>query len=457
MFITKVVSEGLAHFSYFLTNEGSAFVIDPRRDCDIYLDLARKAGVRITRIFETHRNEDFVVGSLELFERTGAEIFHGQGLNWGYGATLKDGQRFPLGGIELVALQTPGHTEESISYVLYDDQSRSNAAAVFTGDTLFAGEVGRTDLLGHDQTARLAGLLYESIHDKILPLGLGAMLFPAHGAGSVCGSEISEREFTTIGLEKQSNPLLKLDRQDFIEHKTSERLDRPPYFRRMEVLNLSNRPVMTGLPDPSPLPPKAFAAARSNGAVIVDTRAPESFAGAHIEGAESIWMDGLASYAGWLLHYDVPLLLVVEDPVHVESAVRTLVRMGFDNVIGYLRGGMVQWCRDNMPFKTLRTVSAGELKAMLDSKDQIMVLDPRPHHEWTKKHLVEAKHIFVGELEANIAQIPKDRLIASMCSVGYRGGMAAAILQRNGYENIVNVLGGVSAWMAAGYPIEKED
>jgi hydroxyacylglutathione hydrolase len=447
----------LAHFSYFIANEGTASVIDPRRDCDVYLDLARKAGVQITRIFETHRNEDFVVGSLELFERTGAEIFHGPGLDWGYGTTLNNGQKFPSGSIEIIALQTPGHTEESMSYVLYDNPSRSNAAAVFTGDALFAGEVGRTDLLGHDKTARLAELLYDSIHNKILPLGDGALIFPAHGAGSVCGSEISEREFTTVGIEKESNQLLKLNRRDFVEHKIGERLDRPPYFRRMEVLNLSKRPTMTGLPDPKPLPPKAFAAARSSGAVIVDTRSPEGFAGAHIEGAESIWMDGLASYAGWLLQYDVPLLLVVEDPVHVETVVRTLVRLGFDNIIGYLRGGMVQWCHDDMPFKTLRTASVEELKAMLDAKDRVIVLDPRPRHEWTKKHLSEARHIFVGELEANLAQVPKDRLIASMCSVGYRGGMAAAILQRNGYENVANILGGVSAWMAAGYPVEKGD
>jgi hydroxyacylglutathione hydrolase len=225
----------------------------------------------------------------------------------------------------------------------------------------------------------------------------------------------------------------------------------------MEMLNISKRPTMTGLPDPKPLPPKAFAAARSRGAAIVDTRAPESFAGAHIEGSESIWMDGLAAYAGWLLQYDVPLLLVVEDQVHVETAVRTMVRLGFDNILGYLRGGMVQWCHDDLPFKTLRTASVEELKAMLDAKDRVMILDPRPRHEWTKKHLSEARHIFVGELEANLAQVPKDQLIASMCSVGYSGGMAAAILQRNGYEDVVNILGGVSAWMAAGYPVVKAD
>ncbi len=457
MSITRIVSEGLAHFSYFLANEGTASVIDPRRDCDIYLDLARKAGVQITRIFETHRNEDYVVGSLELFERTGAEIFHGSGLDWGYGTTLSDGQRFPLGGFELMALQTPGHTEESVSYVLYDDSTHLDAAAVFTGDALFAGEVGRTDLLGHDQTARLAGLLYDSIHNRILPLGDGTLLFPAHGAGSVCGNDISEREFTTVGIEKRSNPLLKLNKRDFTEHKTSERLDTPPYFRRMERLNISKRPTLTGLPEPRPLPPKAFAAARSRGAVIVDTRGPESFAGAHIEGSESIWLAGLASYAGWLLPYDIPLLLVAEDPIHVETAVQILVRMGFDNIAGYLRGGLTQWCHDAMPFKTLRTASVEELKAMLDAKENIMVLDPRPHHEWAKVHLSEARHIFVGELERNLAQVPKDKLIASMCSVGFRGGMAAAILRKNGYQNVVNILGGVSAWTTAGYPVVKGD
>ena len=455
MSITRVVSEGLAHFSYFIANEGTASVIDPRRDCDVYLDLARKVGVQITRIFETHRNEDFVVGSLELFERTGAEIFHGPGLDWGYGTTLNNGQKFPLGGIELNAMQTPGHTEESMSYVLYDDPSRSIAAAVFTGDALFAGEVGRTDLMGRDQTARLAGLLYDSIHNKILPLGDGTLLFPAHGAGSVCGSDISEREFTTVGIERQSNQLLKLNRRDFVEHKTIERIDRPPYFRRMETMNTSKRPTMTGLPEPRPLPPKAFAAAMSKGAVIVDTRAPENFAGAHIEGSESIWMEGLAAYAGWLLPYDVPLLLVVDDLVHIEMVVRTLVRMGYDNVTGYLRGGLSQWYHDNMPIEKIRTATVMELKAMLDAKERVTVLDPRPFHEWVKGHLPDAKHIFVGELEANLAQVPKDQLIASMCSVGNRGSMAAAILQRNGYEKVVNILGGVSAWMLAGYPVSK--
>jgi hydroxyacylglutathione hydrolase len=191
------------------------------------------------------------------------------------------------------------------------------------------------------------------------------------------------------------------------------------------------------------------------GAIIIDTRTPESFAGAHIQGSESIWMAGLASYAGWLLPHDVPLLLVVDDPVQVEKAVRTLIRMGYDNITGFLWGGMIQWCHDNMPFNTTRTASVGELKAMLDAKENIMVLDPRPYHEWAKLHLAEAKHLFVGELEKNLAKVPKDRLIVSMCSVGYRGSMAAAILERNGYDNIVNILGGVSAWAAAGYPVVK--
>ncbi len=455
MSIIKVVSEGLAHFSYFIANEGTASVIDPRRDCDVYLDLARKAGVRISHILETHRNEDFVVGSLELFERTGAEIFHGPGLEWKYGTTLVDGQRFQMGGMRLTALHTPGHTDESMSYVLHEDSPGPGSIAVFTGDAIFAGDVGRTDLAGKDQTARLAGLLHDSIHKRILALGDGVLLFAAHGAGSVCGSDISEREFTTIGIEKHSNPLLHLNKADFIDHKVRERLDRPPYFRRMEVMNLSTRPTMSGMPDPIPLRPKAFAEYQSAGAIIVDTRTADAFAGAHIEGSDSIWMAGLASYAGWLLPYDVPLLLVVDDPVHVEVAVRTLTRMGYDNIAGYLWGGMLQWCQSSMPFKTTRTASVMELKDMLDSNENVIVLDPRPHHEWVKIHLREAKHIFVGELEKNLALLPKDRLIASMCSVGHRGAMAAAILERNGYDNVVNILGGVSAWEAAGYPVVK--
>ncbi|MDD1743711.1 MAG: rhodanese-like domain-containing protein, partial [Methanomassiliicoccales archaeon] len=168
---------------------------------------------------------------------------------------------------------------------------------------------------------------------------------------------------------------------------------------------------------------------------------------------ESIWIAGLASYTGWLLPYDRPILLVLDDPVHIDNVVRTLVRIGYDNIAGYLWGGIVQWCHDNMPFRSLRTASVHELKAWLDANDSMMILDPRPSHEWAKVHLQEAKHIFVGELEDNLAQVPRDRLIASMCSVGYRGGMAAAILERNGYDNLVNILGGVSAWTAAGYPV----
>ncbi len=455
MSIARVVSEGLAHFSYFIANEGTASVIDPRRDCDIYLDMARKAGVRITRIFETHRNEDYVVGSLELWERTGAEILHGPGLEWEYGTTMSDGQKFPMGSINLMAMHTPGHTEESMSFVLFDDSSGPNAVAVFTGDALFAGEVGRTDLLGRDQNARLAGLLHDSIHKRILTLGDGVLLFPAHGAGSVCGSDISEREFTTIGIEKGSSPLLNLNKADFIDHKVQERMDRPPYFRRMETMNVSKRSTLTGLPDPIPMRPKAFAESRSRGGVVVDLRTAEGYAGAHIEGSENIWMAGLASYAGWLLPYDVPLLLVADDLIHIENAVRILIRIGYDNIAGYLWGGIIQWCHDNMPFRTIKTASVDELKAMIDARQNLMVLDPRPSHEWRKVHLKEAKHIFVGELERNLEQVPKDKLIASMCSVGYRGSMAATILERHGYDNIVNILGGVSAWEAAGFPVVR--
>jgi len=457
MMFERIVSEGLAHFSYFVGDGAVAFVIDPRRDCDVYLEMAKREGMTITHIFETHRNEDYAIGSQELVERTGARVWHGPVLDWGYGETLEDGQEFKLGDLRLRAIHTPGHTDESTSYAIFDSSSGEEAVMVFTGDALFVGDVGRTDLYGPGDRERLSRTLYRSLHEEILKLGDGAIVCPAHGAGSVCGGDIHDRALSTIGLEKLQNPLLQLTEKEFVRRKMAEKLEVPPYFRRMEIMNLKRHVAMSGLPAPKPMLPKEFSSVLSEGAVVLDTRMPQSFAGAHIKGSTSIWLDGLATYAGWLLPYDQRLLLVVEDPLQVERAVRILVRLGYDNLYGYLRGGMVQWYRENMPYETIKTMTVRELRQLMMANEDVLVLDPRPHHEWTEAHLPEAEHIFVGELEKNLDRLPKDGLIASMCSVGFRGGMAAAILKRHGYENVVNVLGGTSAWIAAGYHVVRGD
>ncbi|MHA1132609.1 MAG: MBL fold metallo-hydrolase [Candidatus Helarchaeota archaeon] len=230
MFLKRIESEGLAHFSYLIGAKNEAIVIDPRRDCQVYYDLAREEEIKIKYIFETHRNEDYVIGSAELAHLAGAEIFHGAGLDFKYGTPIQDGQAFNFGDLILKALHTPGHTDESMSYTLHDPSAGSEPIMIFTGDALFIGDVGRIDLYGPEEAPRLAEALYDSIFDKILPLGDGVILLPAHGAGSVCGGNIATREYSTLGLERLQNPVLQKSKEEFIQFKVSEEHDRPPYL-----------------------------------------------------------------------------------------------------------------------------------------------------------------------------------------------------------------------------------
>lgn len=454
MLIERIESEGLAHFSYLVIEGAKAFVVDPRRDCEAYIQMVHREGAVLTHVFETHRNEDYAIGSMELIERTKATVFHGPGLDFDYGKALKDGQTFAFGELELIALHTPGHTEESMSYALVDKGSGEDVVAVFTGDALFVGDVGRTDLPGPDKREGLSHALFRSIHEKLIPLGDGTIIYPAHGAGSVCGGEISERPFSTIGLERRQNHLLSLSEREFVRDRMEQRLDRPPYFRRMEVMNLHRHPAMSGLPEPEPLGPKDFRSAITKGAIILDTRHPHSVAGAYIKGSYSIWLDGLAVYAGWLIPYDTPILLVVEDPLQMERAVRILVRIGYDSVIGYLRGGLSQWCREGHPYEALPTLTVSQAQ-QLREEGKAIILDPRPRHEWEEIRVPGTKHIFVGELGSRLSEVPRSGKVACMCSSGFRGSMAAVMLRNLGYDNAYNVLGGIGAWKAAGYETEQ--
>jgi hydroxyacylglutathione hydrolase len=454
LIVERVESEGLAHFSYIVVEGSKAFVVDPRRDCEVYLAIARREGARITHVFETHRNEDYVIGSMEVSERTGAVAYHGPGLDFDYGETLEDGQVFAFGDLELTALHTPGHTDESMSYVLVDKGSGYDAVAVFTGDALFVGDVGRTDLPGPDKRERLSHALFHSLHDKLMTLGEGTIVHPGHGAGSVCGGDISERAFSTIGLERMQNPLLRLTEEEFVKDRMEQRLDRPPYFRRMESMNVHRHPAMSGLPEPIPLSPRGFKAALDRGGSLLDLRTPDSVSGAYIKGATSIWLDGLAAYAGWLMPYDAPIHLVVEDPLQVERAVRILVRMGYDNVAGYLRGGMSQWLREGHPYEVLPTLNVHQTRELV-KQGKAVILDPRPGHEWEEVRVPGAMHVFVGELQSRLSEVPSFTKVACMCSAGFRGSMAAVMLRNLGYENAFNVLGGIGAWKAAGYETEE--
>lgn len=457
MIFERIKSEGIAHNSYFIGSGSDAAVIDPRRDCQIYIELAQQRGLQIKYIFETHRNEDYVVGSIELNNLTGAEIYHGPGLDWKYGNTLRDGQEFPIGNLRLIAIHTPGHTDESMSYALADLSSGKATVMVFSGDTLFVDDVGRTDLYGAEETARLAGNLYDSIFNKILPLGDGVVLCPGHGAGSVCGRKISDRDESTVGIERIQNPILKLkNKDDFIKYKVTEHQERPHYFRKMEKYNLEGPPLLKCLPLPSPLTPAEFRSEMEEGAVVVDTSQPATFGGAHIKGSYSIWLEGLPAFAGWLLSYDKPILLVLEDQSHLERAVRYLIRLGYDRISGYLKGGIEGWYNAGFPMERLQLLSVHELKAKIDHGEKLTVLDDRGYDEWNEGHIKGAQHIYVGHLRDRMMDIPKDKPVAVICNVGHRAGLGASILLRGGCREVYSVLGSMTAWRATGYPVSTE-
>jgi hydroxyacylglutathione hydrolase len=453
IFIKKVKSEGLSHNSYFVGSQNDAIVIDPRRDCHIFLDMAQQEEMTIKGIFETHRNEDYVIGSIELAKRTGAEIYHGSKLDFKYGQSLVDGQEIPFGKVKLVALETPGHTDESMSYALIDLDLSEKPIMVFTGDTLFVGDVGRTDLYGPDEAPRLAGALYDSIFGKLLQLGDEVLIFPAHGAGSVCGGDISQREDSTLGIEREFNPLLQKSRADFIAHKVNEHHTRPPYFLKMEKYNLEGPPLFNNFPSPPSLMPKAFLKQMKLGAIVVDTRQPVSFGGAYLKDTYSIWLERIPSYAGWTLPYDKPILLILEDKIYLKKAVRYLYRLGYDNLIGYLIGGIEGWYKQSLPVEHFGLISVQELRNWLSKDDDLFILDVREDEKWKQGHIPGSVNIFSGYLEKRVNELPKNRKIVIVCNIGNRASLAASILTRAGLRNVHNVLGGMIAWKNAGFEI----
>jgi hydroxyacylglutathione hydrolase len=455
MLFERIVSRGLAHYSYLIGDKNEATVIDPRRDCDIYEEKASSEGMRIVHIFETHRNEDYIIGSVELASRTGAEIWHADGQwDYAYGQATKDGQTWKVGRLEIQAINTPGHTPGSMSYLLYD--SGELPWIVFSGDALFAGDVGRIDLLGVNRASEMASLLYDSVFGRLLPLGDQVIVCPAHGAGSVCGEAIAERLWTTIGLEHRYNPKLQFNtREEFVANLLKDRIERPPYFIRMETLNLKGAP-MERLPATRPLSAKDFAA-MSKDSFVLDTRMELGFAAAHVPGAQSIWIDGLASFEGWYIPYDKPILLVVEanDP---QEATRILIREGYDNIAGFLAGGMLGWHMSGHDSASIETITVQRLCRLLDENETrpVRILDVRSDEELKRDGQIQgAQHIHVTQIPERMKEIGKDGPLYVFCGSGMRSMIAASFLQRYGWENLTVVLGGLAGWKSTKCPTRK--
>jgi hydroxyacylglutathione hydrolase len=429
-----------------------AAVIDPRRDCSEIIEAAAAEEMAIAHVLETHRNEDYVTGSVEMASRTGATIHRSahDDLPYQHGEPIRDGDVIEVGRLKLAALHTPGHTPGHMSYVLHEPSGAP--WMVFTGDTLFAGEVGRTDFLGAENLDRMTGLLYDSVFDKILPLGDGVIVCPAHGAGSVCGSGIADRFWTTVGLERKLNPRLQhTEREDFVRN-VGRILPYSPYMGTMERLNVEGPPLLGALPVPQPLPAVEFVA-RAQDAWVVDTRDLLSFSAAHVPGAIALWEKELAAYAGWFLTYDRPILLVCESE-RLERVTRLLVRMGFDRLEGVLAGGMLAWHRAGLESARLDTLTVQDLCRQLDEVDvRPYILDVRSEEEVEEAPIPEAHNVPIKFIPERLDQVPADRPVRIFCGSGIRSAIVASLMRRVGRSNASVVLGGLAGWSSVSCPL----
>ena len=445
----------LAHASYLIGDETTrtAAVVDPRRDIEPYLEEADRHGLQIAHVFLTHFHADFIAGHLELRDRTGATIYLGARARAEYPFTpMGDGAVLEFGRVRLKVLETPGHTSESISILVFDlERSGDTPYAVLTGDTLFAGDVGRPDLrasLGWSAT-ELGTLLFDSLRTKLLPLPDDTLVYPAHGAGSLCGKNISTETFSTIGAERRANYALQpMSSDSFVALVTADQPDAPAYFTYDAVLNARERPTLDTILERElmPLSLERVLELQQNGAQLLDVRDPGDFATAHVAGSINIGLGGqYATWAGTLLDRERLIVLIAEPGREQEAATR-LGRIGFDSVAGYLDGGMQSV--DGRPDLIARTerVSPTLLAENLASPGAPVVVDVRTPREWTGSHIPGSVNIPLNHLEAELSAIPRDRTIAVTCAGGYRSSIAASLLQRHGFTNLLELAGGMAAW-----------
>lgn len=457
MFFQRIKTPGIAHVAYILAEDGLAAIVDPGRDVERYLKVIRDNGLRLRWVLETHRQEDFEMGGAALRKLTDAEIAACDHEYMEHAdRRLKDGEEIVVSeGLRLRGLHTPGHTPESMSFAVSLEAAPDRPWGVFTGDAMFIGDTGRTDLPDENKTAENAGLLYDQVHAKILPLGDQALVLPAHGAGSACGGNVADRDHSTIGIEKASNAVAVKSRDEFMRHKAEEKLARPPYFRLMEKVNLEagrpfeDRPVAW-------LRPHEFEQ-RCRGGIVIDARDVEAYAGGHIAGAYSVWLAGMARYGGWVTDETVPIYLVASSAADMREARLALARIGRDNVAGALAGGFNSWRDAGLPFQSAGTISP---RSLADRLDDVVVLDVRDTAEVEGSGRIPgATHLYVGYLEDEIDGLGLDpeQPIVATCSVGHRGSLAVSMLQRHGFTNASNLLGGMTAWRKLDLPTEQAE
>ena len=443
----------LAQASYMIGSDGEAAVVDPRRDVEEYLDEAEREGLRIRHVIETHLHADFVSGHDELARRTGAKIYFGAraGARLAHVA-VREGDEVRMGDVTLRFLETPGHTPESISVLVIDRAKSEQPEAVLTGDTLFIGDVGRPDLLGATMSAQdLAGMLYDSLHGKLLALPDSVAVYPAHGAGSLCGRNISKDTSSTIGQQRQFNYALQpMPREEFVRMMTTDLPEAPAYFGRDVELNREGAGSLEDLPPPPALTPAAVEELSGSGAIVLDTRPAAQYGTGHIPGALNVGLGGqFATWSGSLVPAGKPIVLVTEDEEQVGQARMRLARVGLENVAGYLAGGMLAWHEAGHPLATTEQITVDELHRRLAAGEVPQLLDVRRPGEWQAGHIAEAVHLPLNALAEGATPLDAARPVTAICAGGYRSSAATSLLERQGFRQVTNVVGGMTAWTNA--------
>jgi len=448
----------LAHASYMLGSEGEAIVVDPQRDVDIYLKAAEEHNLKIRHIFETHLHADFVSGHKELASRTGATIYIGANAAAAFPhVAVRDGFELRAGKVLLKVLDTPGHTPESICLLITDEEKSPNPWAVLTGDTLFLGDVGRPDLSTTHTPAELGSLLYESLRRQLLALADDVLVYPAHGAGSLCGRNMRAERSSTIGTERLTNYALQIkSKEEFVRQLTTNLPTRPEYFLQDAEINRQGAPTLSDLPELPPISPAQLKSMLDDGVIALDVRPGDQFAHEHIPGSINIALSGqFASWAGTVLGLTARPVLIADSRDQLSEARLRLARVGLEDPRGYLNGGTEAWTQAGFTLAELPQITTQELHHRLRS-DASQVLDVRRAPEWQAGHVEGATWWPLDNFKVSPPEIDRDRPIAVHCKSGYRSMIACSLLQRAGFKNVTNVIGGFDAWQEAKLPVQTQ-
>ena len=451
----------LAHASYLIGSEGEAAVVDPQRDVDEYISEAGAHGLKIKYVVETHLHADFVSGHQELAARTGAQIVFGEKANAAFAhRPVRDGEEIRFGKVILRFMETPGHTPEGISVLVIDTELSGAPQKILTGDTLFIGDVGRPDLAGGKgyTPQTMAAMLYDSLHGKILKLADDVEVYPAHGAGSMCGKNMSKETWSTIGEQRKFNYALQsMTKEQFVSMMTADLPEAPAYFPRDAEINRSGARGLSELSPPRALSAQEVSQLRDEGHVLLDVRSANEFGAGHVPGSVNIGLGGqFAIWAGSLIPLSAAIVIVADTAAQVDESVVRLARVGIENVKGYLEGGVESWRRAGYAIDAIPQMSVNELNEKLAAMADLQVVDVRRPGEYGNGHVPRALNAPLATLDRVAAELPfeKNKPTAVICAGGYRSSAAASLLEQFGFTNLLNVSGGTGAWINAGYPVE---